>query len=330
MALGWDGSCWLIDARLNTSTSSPSSRSTCTLSAPPPSAIVVNSVSPVSAKGCPSSTTLKAVRGPDADSADAFFGIMLVTPMAALHTRVCSWPGCTNPYMAVPSVCNRPVCVLLARVVVETPLPGIPSCTAPPPSLRAQSCPRIVVPSLHRAARTNTRLTRPLPAVLAAMQNGTHGATGRHAISPLSALSCPHLGTSHTVASSSRHVPREMQSCVVAPPLVVASYRVYDHRTGFTYRSTPAHVYSPAASGSENSASSLYSSSAASLGTPDMGRIAHSTCIPKPSTSVQLHPSIAVVCMVPAVLLPENALVSAESCTVEYVTAATPSPVSTA
>jgi len=62
-----------------------------------------------------------------------------------------------------------------------------------------------------------------------------------------------------------------------------------------------------------------------------MGRIAHTTRIIV-SPSVQLHPSIAVVCMVLAVLLPENALVvSADaSCSVEYVTAATPSPVSTA
>ncbi len=188
------------------------------------------------------------MRGPDADWADAFFWTTLVTPSAARHTRVT--PGCTNPYTAVPPVCRRPRCVLPARATA-TPA-GMPSCTDPGPSApfsRAQSCPRIVAPSLHRAARTNTRFAPALPALLAAMQNGKHGATGRHAVSPLSEASCPHRGISHTVASSSRHVPREMQSCVVPAP---ASYRVYDHRTGFTYRSTPAHAYSPAAAGSEN------------------------------------------------------------------------------
>jgi len=186
----------------------------------------VNSVSPVTAKGCPSSTTLKATRGPDAERADAFFGTTLVTCMAARHNTLLLLlvTGCVNPYMAVPPVWSRPSCVLLARVTETVPPPGIPSCTAPPPSWMAQSWPRIVAPSRHPAARTNTRLPRPLPVLLAAMQNGTHGATGRHAVSLLSALSCPHLGISHTVASSSRHVPREMQSCVVPPP--TGSYRV--------------------------------------------------------------------------------------------------------
>ena len=44
--------------------------------------------------------------------------------------------------------------------------------------------------------------------------------------------------------------------------------------------------------------------------------------------SEQLHPSIAVVCMDPEVLPVEKALTS-RSCTLEYVTAATPSSVST-
>ena len=102
---------------------------------------------------------------------------------------------------------------------------GMPSCTesGPPPS-SAQSWPRMVAPSRHRAARTKARLVRPLPADRAAMQNGMHGAVGRHAVSALSATSCPHLGISHTVASSSRHVPREMQSWVRSCAL--ASYRV--------------------------------------------------------------------------------------------------------
>lgn len=59
-----------------------------------------------------------------------------------------------------------------------------------------------------------------------------------------------------------------------------------------------------------------------------MGRIAHVMLIPSPAESVQLQPSIAVVCMEPAVLPLENALTS-RSCTLEYVTAAMPRPAST-
>ena len=59
-----------------------------------------------------------------------------------------------------------------------------------------------------------------------------------------------------------------------------------------------------------------------------MGRIAHVITMPAPPASEQLHPSMAVVCMDPAVLPVENALTS-RSCTLEYVTAATPSPAST-
>jgi hypothetical protein len=59
-----------------------------------------------------------------------------------------------------------------------------------------------------------------------------------------------------------------------------------------------------------------------------MGRMAHDTRRP-PVSSVQLQPSIPVVCMEPAVLPLEKALTS-RSCTPEYVTAATPNVVSTA
>jgi hypothetical protein len=59
-----------------------------------------------------------------------------------------------------------------------------------------------------------------------------------------------------------------------------------------------------------------------------MGRIAHSTRIPASAVSEQLHPSIAVVCIAPAVLPLEKALTS-RSCSVEYPTAATPRLVST-
>ena len=163
-----------------------------------------------------------------------------------------SLAGCTRPYMAVPPVCRSPPCVLAAVLVI--PVRGMPSwIDEGDDPLSVQSCPRIVAPSRQRPARTNARLVRPLPALRAAMQNGMHGAVGMHASSAFRAVSCPHRGTSQTVASSSRHVPLEMQSCVVPAP---ASYRVYDHRTDLTYRSTPAHVYRPAAAGSENCASS--------------------------------------------------------------------------
>jgi hypothetical protein len=178
-------------------------------------------VSPVRAKGCPSATTLYDTRVPDAEMADAFLGTVLVTPAAGWHTRVS--PGCTKPYMAVPPVCRSPDSVLAARVT--EPRAGMPSCTdaGPAEADSAQSCPRIVTPSRQRPARTSTRLVWPLPALLAAMQNGKHGAVAMQAVSPLSAVSCPHRGISQTVASSSLQVPREMQSCVVPCP---ASYRV--------------------------------------------------------------------------------------------------------
>jgi hypothetical protein len=122
----------------------------------------------------------------------------------------------------------------------------------------AQSWPMSMSPSRHRPARARNRLSRPLPAARAAMQNGKHAASGTHPRPPGSA----HRGTTHTVASTSRHVPRAMQSCVVGsavrspPDPSVASgleYRVYDQRTGFTWMSTPPHVYSRAAAASGQS-----------------------------------------------------------------------------
>ena len=64
-------------------------------------------------------------------------------------------------------------------------------------------------------------------------------------------------------------------------------------------------------------------------GTPVMGRIEHAMLMPAFAESVQLQPNIPVVCMEPAVFPLEKALTS-RSCTLEYVTAATPRPASTA
>ena len=140
---------------------------------------------------------------------------LVMPPELALHTP--AW----LPNTAVPPVCRSPVAVLAARLFALAGIPSwIVSGVAPP---SAQSCPRIVTPSRQRAARTNTRFARPFPAARAAMQKGMHGAVAMHAVSPLSWRSCPHLGTSHTAASSSRHVPLEMQSCVgivVCAPVV--------------------------------------------------------------------------------------------------------------
>jgi hypothetical protein len=208
------------------------------------------------ANGWPPSTTLYDTRGPDADRAEAFLGTVLVTPRAGWQTRVS--PGWTKPYTAVElSVCSRPVRVLPATVAV--PPRGMPSWIEfeLEPD-RAQSCPRIVTPSRQRPARTSTRFVRPLPALLAAMQKGKHGAVWMQAVSPFSGRSCPQRGTSQMVASSSLHVPREMQSWLgggLPSPPDRGSYRVYDQRTDLTYRSTPAQTYSPGALGSENSTS---------------------------------------------------------------------------
>ena len=161
--------------------------------------------------------------------ADRFFGTMLVIPRALVQACVVA----DTPNTAVPPVWSRPRWVVPALLAV--PVRERPSCVVPGVDVWiAQSWPRIVAPSRHRAARTNTRLTLPLPARLAAMQKGKHGAVGMQAVSPFSALSCPHLGISQTVASSSRHVPLEMQSCVgsadawpVVPSVTVLdSYRV--------------------------------------------------------------------------------------------------------
>jgi hypothetical protein len=60
-----------------------------------------------------------------------------------------------------------------------------------------------------------------------------------------------------------------------------------------------------------------------------MGRIEHRTRIPSSASSVQLHPSIAVVCMAPDVRCPPDSALTSRSWALEYVTAASPSPTST-
>jgi hypothetical protein len=60
-----------------------------------------------------------------------------------------------------------------------------------------------------------------------------------------------------------------------------------------------------------------------------MGRIEHRIRIPSSESSVQLHPSIAVVCMAPDVRCPPASADTSSSCARECVTAASPSPTST-
>ena len=255
LAFGSDGSCWLMLFRLNTSVSLPSMRSTCTACAPPPRLTVERMVSPVTANGWSNRRTLAARRARTSTG----FVSTLVTREARLHSGLCVRVS-TSPNTATPLVCSRSDEVAVALLTLNTE-EGPPACTVPAdPASSAQSCFRMVMPSLHRRAPVSTRFSRPLPAMRAAMQNGMHVAVLRQASSLFpeepAPTSCPHRGISHTAASSSRQVPRAMQSAVgsvvlsdAEPRLAAAvSYRVYDQRTDFTYRSTPAHVYRLAAS----------------------------------------------------------------------------------
>ena len=191
--------------RLNTSTSLPSRRSTCTAYASPPRFTVDRVVSPVMAKGWLRSRTLAATR------ILSFSSLLttLVTRDARLHTG-----SLAKPYTPTPPTCSSPPAPVAVRLMTFE-FTGAPGCTvAADPDSRAQSCPRIVVPSRHLRALERTRLSLPPPAVLAAMQKGMHGATSRQAVSAFLFTSWPHLGTSQTAASSSLHVPLAMQSWV--------------------------------------------------------------------------------------------------------------------
>lgn len=180
--------------------------------------------------GWPSRRTLYAVRW----ALELALGSTLVTRAFRTH----AWLD-EKPNTSTPPVCSRLPFVRAARL--ERSSDGIPSCTlSGVDDCSAQSWPSTVTPDRQRADRTSTRLAPAEPAARAAMQNGKHGAVGMHAMPPAFRFaSWPHRGISQTVASSSRHVPREMQSrvgSVVRSPLVpsdagVVSYRVYDQRT---------------------------------------------------------------------------------------------------
>lgn len=279
----------------------------------------MKTVSPVITYGWPVRRTLAATLA-------GGLSITLVTRAARLH----SWAVLLNEYTALVPDCRIPA--LFPSVRLTAPVLPIPACTVPGSELAIeQSWPRIVRPSRHRRAPASIRLSRPLPALLDAMQNGKHAAVRVHPVFRL--WSWPHRGTTHTVASISRQVPRAMQSLVgsvLAPPPVpsrasVVWYRVNDQRTDLTKMSTPAHTYCRATSVSGNMACSRYSSAPAVDGMPAMGRIEHRITMPRSVVSVQLQASIPVVCIEPTVLPLDSALTS-RSCTLEYVTAATPYP----
>lgn len=254
LALGSEGNCWLMLFRLKKSVSLPSRRSTCTACASPPRLTVERMVSPVTANGWSKRRTLAATRARTSTG----FVSTLVTREARLHSGLCTRVS-AEPNTATPLVCSRLDAVAAARLTLNTD-DGTPACTVPAePASSAQSCCRMVVPSRHLRAPVSTRFSLPLPATRAAMQKGMHVAVLRQASSLFPEpppTSCPHRGISHTTASSSLQVPLAMQSAVgsvvlseAEPRLAVAvSYRVYDHRTDLTYRSTPAHVYRWAAS----------------------------------------------------------------------------------
>jgi hypothetical protein len=135
-----------------------------------------------------------------------------VQTLAAVVTVGARWHSCAAWYVDSNSASGS-----LARaqliVVPAAPMRGL---TSPGADVAiAQSRPVSISPSRHRAAFASIRLSRPLPAERAAMQKGKQGASGRHAFSPLTICSFPQRGTTHTVATTSRHVPLAMQSCVV-------------------------------------------------------------------------------------------------------------------
>ena len=190
------------------------------------------------AKGCP----LTRIRAADAGGGGGW-STTVVTRGARWHS--CGWY--VDPNMAFsPDPAAQPIAPTSPMLEPTSPGDVVAS---------AQSWPISISPSRHRPARARNRLSRPLPAARAAMQKGKHAAAGTHPSPPPSAQ----RGTTHTVASTSRHVPRAMQSCVVGSvvrspldPSVASGleYRVYDQRTGFTWMSTPEHVYSLAAAAS--------------------------------------------------------------------------------
>ena len=101
-------------------------------------------------------------------------------------------------------------------LVVSPGRPAEGAIPSGPVSASPQSRASTVRPVRHRLAPASIRFSRPLPVGRTAMQKGKHAAVGTHARGPLGDASCPHRGTTHTVASVSRHVPREMQSVVAS------------------------------------------------------------------------------------------------------------------
>jgi hypothetical protein len=107
-----------------------------------------------------------------------------------------------------------------------------------------QSCAKVVYPERQRLAGTSTKLLLVEPDGRTAMQNGKQ-LEFRHIEVRSDA---PHRGTTYTVASTSRHVPRVTQStdgsvAVLLPsPTGTVAYRVAEKRFECTEMSTWSHV----------------------------------------------------------------------------------------
>jgi len=199
---------------------------------PPPSGRSVSSASPTITKGWPADSTFPDTR----------WGLFttLVTRWAGWHSTPAGGDAYTDaPSPLAPSSVSPPPST---RVTVpELPMEGWTRSgrVAASPQSRASR----VRPDRQRRAPASTRLSPALPLALAAMQKGKHAAVGMHALGSRRLASCPHRGTTHTVASTSRHVPREMQSVeasdTVDEPTVAAPapgwvYRVKGNRTDLT------------------------------------------------------------------------------------------------
>lgn len=205
-ALGTAGRPCPSGTRLNTLASSPPSRSTSTVDWPPPRSCSVRIASPTITNGWSGLSTLAATCALGLGTALRTLGAgwQATSPGGNAYT------GDARP--AAPSV--SPISEPTALVAPD--MPAAMCMSSGPVRSSPQSRASTVRPVRHRAAPASIRFSRPLPVGRTAMQKGTHAAVGTQARGSLAPASWPHRGTTHTDASVSRHVPREMQSVVAS------------------------------------------------------------------------------------------------------------------
>ena len=229
---GSAGKCWFSLYSEKTLRSVPLSRSTSTEASPPPSDTLDRMVSPASTKGASDMRTTPTYAG----VVRAL--VTLITPGTGWHTLLLdAAEEKTAPTLWV--VTNGVVTMVAVVSGVPSTLP-----TLAPPWVSTQSWSTSVEPSRHRGAPMKKRFFRPCPVGRAAMQKGRQLLpVSVHASRLLADTEAPQRGMSHTVASTSRQLPRVMQSdegsgaCRVGPNWTTRlpeSYRVKGQRTDCT------------------------------------------------------------------------------------------------